>query len=580
MTRLTIPAFFRDLISDTAYEVSLLRLTDATTVILDDNKLPFFPAYTDHGRHHIENLLVTAVNLVPIEVRSRQTLAPEDGAVFIAAALLHDLAMHVREEGFIELVSSNSRPPLPWFRDDQPGHNRDLPWSVEWARFQQEAQHFTVSQLETLFGAPPPRIPSVAYSERGRLDANSWAPADYLLIGEFLRRHHARIAHEIATYGFPGLDDSMFPCLASSVPTIADIAGVVARSHNAALRLMLQYLEWQYPGVLQPAGSSAVYWMAILRIADYLQIDDTRAPLALLRLRDPRSPTSTLEWAKHGAVAKVIWNHRDPLAIYIDVSPHHTLETHLALKELLADLEREFDTSTAVLSELYGHVAAVPAQRDPSGQTLPPLRLARQRLRSNLSEPSLRARLPFIPERAVLSSADDLFRRLIRHIYGNNPVVAGRELLQNAVDAIRERRRQFLGDTVGAMLSEDGAHVAVEMTTGSSREQLFTVRDAGVGMTPEVVIDYYLRAGASYSPSPDQLADLDPHIVPEVVKAGEFGIGALAAFLLGSRMYVTTRHRTAAAGISFEVRPDKSSDRTLADSGRCWNLGDHPPDRR
>jgi hypothetical protein len=122
------------------------------------------------------------------------------------------------------------------------------------------------------------------------------------LAGEFIRRHHARLAHEIAIYGFPGLEigggEGRFPAMGKEaghpLMHLADLIGLTARSHGASLRVCKSYLESSplYSGTPRPMGTAVLYPMALLRVADYLQIDRQRAPAVLLRLRNPQSPVS------------------------------------------------------------------------------------------------------------------------------------------------------------------------------------------------------------------------------------------------------------------------------------------------
>jgi molecular chaperone HtpG len=127
------PELANKLDATTAPEV--LRLSRAVGEILTDNKLPFFPNYTDHGARHITRLLDTIITkLIPEEVFSQLTAA--DAAVIACAALLHDLAMHLREDGFLQLISGKSaHKPLPWFDVKSGQRLADLPWVEEWIEF-------------------------------------------------------------------------------------------------------------------------------------------------------------------------------------------------------------------------------------------------------------------------------------------------------------------------------------------------------------------------------------------------------------------------------------------------------------
>jgi molecular chaperone HtpG len=85
------------------------------------------------------------------------------------------------------------------------------------------------------------------------------------------------------------------------------------------------------------------------------------------------------------------------------------------------------------------------------------------------------------------------------------------------------------------------------------------ITDRGIGMTPEVVRDYFLKAGASFRRNQlwrEEHEDSAGH--SRVYRSGRFGVGALAAFLLGDEIEVTSRHAFlgASGGISFTAKLD------------------------
>jgi molecular chaperone HtpG len=544
--RLEIPVPFLTLLSGSSLEAPTLAFADVASAVLRDNKTPFFPAYTDHGTDHIESVLRACVRLIPRDVLEQTDdalLRPTDAAVLICAALLHDIAMHLREPGFVELVSPTSPfLPVPWFatrHDDRPA---DVPWPVLWEAFRHEVRHFGQSQLDRVLGPANAGVPAVVHE--AALTPDAWTDADRLVIGEFLRRHHARLSHEIARDGFPGAQKDMGPLPS----TLADAAGTVARSHGEPLRLMLSYLNFKYGGNLRPAGAVQPYLMGLLRVADYLQLDAARAPAVLLRLKDLQATQSLVEWNKHGAVANISWEDRDLGAIAVDVNGNQGLRTHLALDGLFRGLEDELTTTTTVLSEIYG---STPLER---------LRLSRQRVRTNLHSQALADELAFVPRRAALRSDEDLFRLVIDDLYGRQPAVAGRELTQNAVDAVRERRRLELvrgRDFPSDAFREQAAEVVVTLEEVAADEWVLRVTDRGVGMTPDTVIDYFLRAGASFGPKRQERARLPEGESVRAMKSGRFGVGAFAAFLLGPELRVTTRHVEAQQGVTFTAGIDE-----------------------
>src|ERR1700746_3687744 len=106
----------------------------------EDNKLVFFPEYTDHGPKHIREVFETAESL--ITKRAWAVLRPEDAASLILGIILHDCAMHLSEDGFISLITHDSRP-----------HNsdfRDKPWPQIWNEFMAEARRFDERKLKAL----------------------------------------------------------------------------------------------------------------------------------------------------------------------------------------------------------------------------------------------------------------------------------------------------------------------------------------------------------------------------------------------------------------------------------------------
>jgi hypothetical protein len=69
------------------------------------------------------------------------------------------------------------------------------------------------------------------------------------------------------------------------------------------------------------------------------------------------------------------------------------------------------------------------------------------------------------------------------------------------------------------------------------------VSDRGIGMTAETVKNYFLKAGASLRRNELwRRAFEDEQGKSKVLRSGRFGIGALAAFLLGDEIYLSTRY--------------------------------------
>jgi len=567
MAEICFPEELETLLKDSRLQSTIRGLADRVGEIVGANDLWFFPDYTDHGADHINEVLRCEVSLVPAAIwsQSRPSSNPRplwdiDAAVTIGATLLHDIAMHLHQKGFLELVAKDTRfEPLPWFHRDQDGHAADRPWYELWQDYVREARRFSEQILGNIIGLESMRQ-GWKFHDLPK-DMGQWERNHCLIVGEFIRRHHARIAHEIAIYGFPGLpvgsDEGSFPAMGGKgypLTQLADLIGLTARSHGTSLRVCKAYLDSvpQYQGTPRPMNTAVLFPMALLRVADYLQIDRQRAPVVLLQLKNPQSPVSVQEWRKHLAVQSIV-PATDPRGKMVTISKDLSLELYLQLSELLAGLQAEMDHSTAVLDEVYG-------TRSDLG--LDQLGLATRRVHSNLRSPTFRDSLPFVPQRTGFSADPNLLTLLIEPLYGKHPSVGVRELIQNSVDAVRELHAwcDARGKDVDSLdLPLQECDVLIEFVCRKDGTWLLRARDKGIGMEHETIQNYFLRAGASFRQSPEWTKEfLDDEDKPHVLRAGRFGIGAFAIFLLGPTFRVWTRHVGAlkTAGYTLEASAD------------------------
>ena len=302
---------------------------------LKQNNVKFFAEYTDHSLEHVENVLQTANDLIRDECRA--FITPHDVATLILASLLHDCAMHISEDGFINLVKEDTATIASF---------GDKPWNLLWADFLAESRRFSGRKLIALFGdADPIRHPPLD-------DPQQLNGKDLLLCGEFLRRHHSRLAHEIALFGVPGPSGR-----ALKLPTtydtshVVDLAGLVARSHGLSIRDCFEYLLTHYSSVKIVRGVHPTFLMALLRIADILQIQSKRAPKQVLKVRQLKSPVSTGEWEMHQSINDIS-SKEFPETIWVVAKPEN-VKTYLRIRNLLDQIQFELDASWTVIGEIY-----------------------------------------------------------------------------------------------------------------------------------------------------------------------------------------------------------------------------------
>lgn len=509
----------------------------------------FFPEYTDHGPRHISAVLGAAETL--IRPGAWKYLTSEDAAVLVLATLLHDCAMHLTADGFLDLIGAKDKPITPLVRSLD-----EKTWPELFDQFYLEARRWDQRKLHSLLGDQDKAVEeeedlaTYIRHPREKSDPEDWSLRYRKFLGEFVRRYHARLAHEIALSGVPGAGHNRLR-LTHISDTLADLAGLVARSHNMHLRDTFPYLREKYYGRVHCSNSHPIFLMVLLRIADYLEIRADRVNPTHSRIQRLRSPVSQEEWNAHIAVHEVRPDEEDSEAVFVIARPP-TAKTFLKIRRLLSGLQTELDTSWAVLGEVFSK------QGD-----LSELGLALRRVRSNLDDLTqfIQIEKPaYIPMRAAFETAGvDLLKLLIKPLYGDRPEIGIRELLQNALDAVHELRQWAAerGDPErrSVPLPDQEADVLISIDQLGNKEYWLTVRDKGIGMTAETVRDYFLKAGASYRQSEIWRRHFESEGKSKILRSGRFGIGALAAFLLGNRIEVSTRHITAPTneGLQFNA---------------------------
>lgn len=365
-----LPSLFERKLAETpSLEAAVRKNFDSFGPWLEQSGMPFFPGYTDHSPRHINDVLETAASL--ISDTSYELLSSQDVATLSIAILLHDCGMHLTQDGFRALVSI-SGPTIVSGLDD-------MPWPQLWNDFLAEANRFGQEKLIAIFGDTDP-------VRSNDLNLENLSERDCLLIGEFVRRHHARLAHEIALKGVPKRNSDELLQLTCLDNAMKDLAGLMARSHGMSIRNTFSYITTKYGLLPEQREIKTPFLMAVLRIADYVQVQSERALKSLLSVKELRSPISRQEWRAHFAVQDVSTRHQDPEALYVHATPVD-VKTYVKLDSLFDDIQHELDESWATIGEVYGR----------SGD-LARLGLTLRRIRSNLDAPrEFALTVPYIP---------------------------------------------------------------------------------------------------------------------------------------------------------------------------------------
>ena len=491
--------------------------------ILTDNKLYFFPEYTNHGIKHIDGVIASTNNLIKDTTFSK-SITENDIAFYVLSVRLHDIGMHLDIDGFDYLINGG-------FDDSRIDFFDKLSWKNLWDEYTNESKRFSGTQLKAIFGDENTVVRVPPISKRGEINEN-----DKKLIGEFIRRYHPRLAHEMALKGFPGK-----PALIEFANGLSrekkDLVGVIARSHGLDLRLGVDYLEVLHGknGKRYPFNSHPVYLMVLLRVSDYIQIDSSRTSGTLLKSKTFSSPVSELEHNAHLAIDYIDDKYQDdPERIYVTASPKDS-KMFLKLKHLIKSIQYEFDISWAVLGEVFG-------------QHSDKLEIKYRRITSNLDDIKFVRKQEYVADIFHFKANDEITKLLIAPLYGDDPKYGVRELLQNAIDACKER------EEVERRIDNLAYNPLITVEIRYQDNPHFIVTDNGIGMDIDVIKNYLLSAGASYRKSMEWLKTFQDEKGNTVIRrSGRFGVGILAAFLIGHEIYIETKKIGQKVGYKFHT---------------------------
>lgn len=480
--------------------------------LLRNNKLFFFEEYTEHGIDHVETVLKAAEFLIPKE--SFQYIQPKEVAILILAVMLHDIGMHTEFSTFNAMLDGKYDNIRVDILDKKT-------WKELWKEYLSEVQHFSSKKKEDIFGNPNEIIKEPDLSNKDKLNGT-----DKKLIGEFIRRHHARVAHEIALNGFIGNETIPFGN-ESLCEQDKQFAGIVARSHGMNIRDTFIYLkDIAYDDWKNPADINIIYLMVLLRIADYLQIDKTRTNKTLLKVKTFNSPISLKEHKTHLAISYLTFQKEDPELISVAAEPQNA-QMYVKIQNLINDIQHEFDLSWAILGETYGFLPEKKPQ------------IKFRRITSNLEHPTFLKKINYVPQKISFRVNNELSKLLIAPLYGNDPTYGVRELVQNATDACKERIK--IEQDKGNVSYEPLITVSIDKVNEES--YLFKIRDNGKGMTLDEILNYFLSVGSSFRNSLQWKKEFTSKDGENLVsRNGKFGIGVLAAFLLGDEITVKTKN--------------------------------------
>lgn len=306
------------------------------------------------------------------------------------------------------------------------------------------------------------------------------------------------------------------------------VIGLVAHSHWWGVDQLVARLPPTLgaPGVLPNDWTvDAVKLAVLLRCADAAHLDDRRAPAFLRAVRGP-AEDSDAHWAFQGRLNQPRLEEGRLVYTAKQAFPPEDARAWWLCYDTLRGVDRELSHADSLLADTRRPRIAARAV----GNVEDPRRLAGAIPTAGWEPIDARVRVGAVTELVTALGG--------RELYGADPVVPLRELIQNGADAVRARR---------LMEDRPASWGAVDVALESKGDACWVeVSDTGVGMSLAVLSGPFLDFGASLWRS-DRLHNEFPGLAAKGFEpTGRFGIGFFSVFTWGSTVQVRTRRFEAA----------------------------------
>jgi histidine kinase/DNA gyrase B/HSP90-like ATPase len=445
------------------------------------------PGLTVHDVSHLDALWETASLIAgPL-----YPLNPAEAFVFGAAILLHDSAMSLAA---------------------YPGGLSEIKATPEWR--DAVAYHLRAAGTEIT-----PALIDSASTEISRA-----------ALADVLRDFHARRAGELPFVEWPSPDGTRESLMQDSDLRNAygHIIGQIAASHwwpTSELRKLPQRVN-AGPGVPMDWHVSPLKLACLLRVADAAHVDHRRAPRFLRALIQPEG-ASAAHWAFQTHLGKP---SIDKTFLVYTGSPFDIEEAGAwwLCYDMLAMIDDELRSAHSLLDASDIPSFAATAVKNAKSPEAVAALITTRRWKPVDTE----LRVSDVPALVKLLGGERL--------YGADPAVPLRELIQNAADAIRARR-------LLANLEPTAGKITVQLRKDKHGAAWIDVEDDGIGMSSNVLTGALLDFGKSFWGSAAMRREF-PGLQSKGLKpTGRFGIGFFSVFMLGDEVTVTSRRHDAAA---------------------------------
>jgi molecular chaperone HtpG len=448
-----------------------------------------FATYTNHDISHIDNMLEMLDWLIPPTTRENMTTA--DWLMIVLAIYFHDLGMVVTSEEY-----------------DKRSENQ---------LFQEFLTKIKTDSENSDYIA---RTSKMTYEEQNKF-----------FYQEFIRSQHAIRIREWITGNVSKYWGENIKSIIYEIEKTLDklpirfkknLADICESHHKDNLDDISIYPLCQRYGNKPQELANIQYSALILRTADLLHVTQNRAPSIMYKIVRFSDPKGVDSWKKHRGTFSVYmksreFNENDPDSHVIIISadfkeekPFFSLTEYVSYaNDQIIQSKRWADNSR---KELDGKSYSFPWQT-----VIGDIRV----------EGNIPYQMNFELDRGRLL---DL---LVGHTIYNEPTVAIRELLQNAIDAVRYeyylvKKRITLPNTIQPEIGR------VIIKWDPDKRELI-VEDNGTGMDLDVIKYHLMRVGSSfYNTAKFQTENFD------YTPISRFGIGILTCFMISDDIEIIT----------------------------------------
>lgn len=405
----------------------------------------FFPTFTLHDETHIVNVCNWMTRLLG---EQRNRLSSHEAALLVMAACCHDIGMSVSVDQE-EALSAN-------------------PESLEWKRYFEN--HYSDDE---------------EFHKTGIITKQ--------MLRSYVRLNHHKLAEE-------KLNGIEWPDILFANQISCKMLITLCRSHGQGLDSL------NCPkGMPYDLRLCAV----LLRIADILDFDSSRAPGSLFRQlglnhpKDFETSVSQTEWMKNRA--GVFGEIKDGVIPFI--ASFTSLQLEYEVRAYLDWVRQELISSGDYLSNFKGRWQDLKLPREISTDSIE------------------RDGYQFGKFCMTLDQDQVLTLFTGENLYGD-PSVFVRELLQNAIDAVHLR------SVLEGRFQEEDGKITIRSWTDPEDNNWFRIEDNGVGMDEDIITGFFLKVGRSYYTSEAFQAE-KRHYAPETdyLPISRFGIGILSCFM-------------------------------------------------